>query len=214
LPMKTVEKHFSIDSTGFSTSRLGLWVDVRYGRSKTTDKRKWVKAHLMCGVLTNIVTAVEVTKSNAGDSPYFKPLLGTTIQNFDAVDVAADKAYSSLANLKFARRKRLMPFIPFKANAKSGHGTGDPLWTRLYHFYSFNQEWFSAHYHNRSNSESTNAMIKTKFGERLRSKTEVAQFNELLCKVLCHNICVTIQSTYELGIRPEFWNHDGADKAA
>jgi transposase len=214
LPMKTVEKHFAIDSTGFSTSRLGLWVDVRYGRSKTTDKRKWVKAHLMCGVLTNIVTAVEVTKSNAGDSPYFKPLLGTTIQNFGAVDVAADKAYSSLANLKFARRKGLMPFIPFKANARAGHGTGDPVWTRLYHFYSFNQEWFSAHYHKRSNSESTNAMIKTKFGERLRSKTEVAQYNELLCKVLCHNICVTIQSTYELGIRAEFWNHGGADKAA
>ncbi|SRR6266404_1397116 len=84
----------------------------------------------------------------------------------------------------------------------SRRGTGDPVWTRLYHFFSYNQQWFSEHYHKRSNSESTNAMIKMKFGERLRSKTEVAQFNELLCKVLCHNICVTIQSTYGLGIQP------------
>jgi Transposase DDE domain len=213
LPLKSVEKCFSVDSTGFSTCRFGLWVDARFGRSKTTDKRKWVKAHLMCGVLTNIVTAVEVTKATAGDSPYFVPLLETTTQNFDAEEVSADKAYSSLVNLKFARSKRVMPFIPFKVNAKPGHGTADPIWTRLYHFYSYNQEWFSEHYHKRSNSESTNAMIKMKFGERLRSKTEVAQFNELLCKVLCHNICVTIQSTYELGIQPTFWNH-GEKKAA
>jgi hypothetical protein len=26
----------------------------------------------------------------------------------------------------------------------------------------------------------------------------------LLCKVLCHNICVVIQSMYELGIEPSF----------
>jgi len=32
----------------------------------------------------------------------------------------------------------------------------------------------------------------------------VAQVNELLCKVLCHNLCVVIQSMYELGIDPTF----------
>jgi len=91
------------------------------------------------------------------------------------------------------------------------HGSRDMLWTRLFHFYSYNQEWFKAHYHKRSNSESTNSMIKAKFGERLRSRTEVAQFNELLCKVLCHNICVTIQSMYELHIDVVFWNDDRAE---
>jgi hypothetical protein len=38
----------------------------------------------------------------------------------------------------------------------------------------------------------------------LRSKMDTAQINELLCKALCHNLCVLIQSTYELGIEPEF----------
>lgn len=37
------------------------------------------------------------------------------------------------------------------------------------------------------------------------SKKEVAQVNEVLCKVLCDNICVVIQSMYELGIEPVFW---------
>jgi hypothetical protein len=46
-------------------------------------------------------------------------------------------------------------------------------------------------------------MIKSKFGERLCSKTTTAQVNKALCKVLCHYLCVVIQSMYELNITPE-----------
>ena len=30
--------------------------------------------------------------------------------------------------------------------------------------------------------------------------------NESLCKILCHNMCCVIQSTYELGITATFWD--------
>jgi len=68
----------------------------------------------------------------------------------------------------------------------------------MYHFNKYNQEVFNAHYHKRSNVESTFSMIKARFGERLRGKPETAQINEALCKVLAHNICVVIQSIHEL----------------
>ena len=38
----------------------------------------------------------------------------------------------------------------------------------------------------------------------MRGKTGVAQVNELLRKVLGHNICVVIQEMFELGIEPDF----------
>ena len=47
-------------------------------------------------------------------------------------------------------------------------------------------------------------MIKTKHGDGLRSKTEVAGRNEVLCKILCHNLCVNISAMCELGIQPVF----------
>ena len=47
-------------------------------------------------------------------------------------------------------------------------------------------------------------MIKAKSGTAIRSKGEAAQINELLCKVLCHNICVLIQNFHELGNPLEF----------
>ena len=48
-------------------------------------------------------------------------------------------------------------------------------------------------------------MIKGKFGSALRSKSDVGQINEALCKVLANNICVLVQATHELGIEPVFF---------
>lgn len=63
----------------------------------------------------------------------------------------------------------------------------------MYHFYNFKREEFLQHYHKRSNVETTFHRI----GQRLRSRTLTAQINEALCKVLCHNLCVVIQSVHE-----------------
>lgn len=48
-------------------------------------------------------------------------------------------------------------------------------------------------------------MIKRKFGESLRSRTDTAMKNEVICKVICHNIVVIIQAMYKLGIDPVSW---------
>ncbi len=47
-------------------------------------------------------------------------------------------------------------------------------------------------------------MIKRKFGDFLRSKTDTAMVNEALAKVLCHNLVVLIHELYELGVAPTF----------
>jgi len=95
------------------------------------------------------------------------------------------------------------PLIPFKSNATGGQGPMG-IWRRLFHYFNLHRDTFMTHYHKRSNVETTFHMIKSKFGEALRSKSDVAQFNEALCKVLCHNLCCVIQSMHELGISPDF----------
>ncbi len=71
----------------------------------------------------------------------------------------------------------------------------------MYHFFMYKQMEFLEHYHKRSNSETIFHMVKTKFGSHIKSKKQTAQFNELLIKVLCHNLCVVIQEVCELGIK-------------
>ncbi|MGB2603881.1 MAG: hypothetical protein WBC78_09810 [Candidatus Sulfotelmatobacter sp.] len=54
----------------------------------------------------------------------------------------------------------------------------------------------------RSNAESTVSMMKRKFGDSVRGKTDVAMTNEVLC-----NLVVLIHEMYELGIDPVFWTN-------
>jgi Transposase DDE domain len=82
------------------------------------------------------------------------------------------------------------------------------MYAKMFHYYSLRREEFLAHYHKRSNVETTFSMIKAKFGDHVRSKTDAAMVNEALAKVLCHNICCVIQSMYELGINPVFWGDE------
>lgn len=199
-PLKAVESQFAVDASGFSTSRFERWYDAKYGKERSV--RQWVKAHLMCGTRTHIVSSVEITDSDAHDSPYLTPLLQSTGQRFKVAELSADKAYLGKRNLAAIVGAGATPYIPFKSNTT---GEGPELWRRLYHFYMFNREEFLQHYHRRSNVETVFSMIKGKFGDAVRSKGRIAQMNEVLCKVLCHNLCVLIQSIYELGIEPTFW---------
>jgi len=201
LPLATIETDFSIDSSGFGTSRFVKWFDKKYGKEK--DYRTWVKAHLVCGVKTNVVTAVELTMTNEADTKFLPELVVQTAKNFKINEVSGDKAYSSRANMELINELGAVPYIPFRKNA-TGRSKGSIMWKKMYHYFEFKHEEFLEHYHKRSNAETTFHMIKSKFGDSVRSKTEVAQINEVLLKVLCHNICVVIQEMFELGIEPNF----------
>lgn len=208
-PLRSLETDFAIDSSGFSTGEYERWFDAKYGKEKS--RSKWLKAHVMIGTRTNVVTAAAVT-DNAGplshDAGRLPPLLQRTIsQGFSVEMLSADKAYSSRRNLTVIDEARAFPLIPFKSNTTGFHvkGEGAELWRKMYGFFMYRREEFLAHYHKRSNVETTFHMIKSKFGTRIRSKSPVAQVNELLCKILCHNLCCLVQSFYELGVEAEFW---------
>jgi len=199
-PLKVVESDFAVDSSGFATSTFRRWYDEKYGKMRSDHQ--WVKCHLMTGVRTNIVTSVEMTAQEAHDYPYLAPLLETTQKRFEVAELSADKGYLGRSNLETIVNAGVTPYIPFKSN---NTGEGPELWRKLWHFYQFNRPEFLEKYHKRSNVETTFSMIKAKFGASVRSKTPVAQANEVLCKVVCHNLCVLVQSIYELGVEPVFW---------
>ena len=200
LPLKSVETDFAVDSSGFSASQYERWFDEKYGEEKS--KRDWVKAHIMCGVHTNVVTSAEISGAHGADHNYFAPLVNETAKRFNVREVSADKAYSSFANMRLVDNKGAVPYIDFKSNA-TDKGKCE-IWNKMFHYYNLNRTDFMAHYHKRSNVETTFSMIKAKFGGFVRSKLPVAQTNEVLCKILAHNICCLIQSNYELGIEADF----------
>lgn len=163
-------------------------------------KAEWIKCHIVTGVKTNIVTAVEV--NDAGDAPMFKQLATTTAQNFTPKEFSADKAYSSYDILERCEELGAVPYIPFKINSRGETRPG--IWEKMHAKFTLEREEFLSHYHKRSNVESTFSMIKRKFGDAVRSKTDIAIKNEVLAKIVCHNIVVLIHEMHELGIEPTF----------
>lgn len=199
LPLTAVEEDFAADSSGFTAAIYDRWYEHKYGKQQ---KQKWVKAHVMCGVKTNIVTAVTILDQHTNDAVPFGDLVEATAKNFTMKEVSADKAYVCGYNFKIVEKHGATPFISFKINNKLGK-TLD-IWTKMYHYFHLRHEEFMEHYHKRSNVETTFSMIKAKFGGYVRSKTETAMKNEVLAKIVCHNICVLIQETHELGIDINF----------
>ncbi|MFA6073473.1 MAG: transposase [Candidatus Woesearchaeota archaeon] len=200
-PLRSVETDFAVDSSGFSTSLFGRWFDIRTG--KESNKRQYRKVHIICGVKTNIIASLNITSGYSADSPEFTQLIKDANQIFQIKEVSADMAYSSHKNLEFVDQIGAIPFIPFKSNVvRKGLG----IWGEMLRFSKGYPDEFFYHYHKRSNVETTFHMIKRKFGSFLRSRTETGQSNELLAKCLCHNLCILVQESMELGIDIDFKN--------
>jgi len=198
-PLKEIESDFAVDSTGFTSCRFHKWFDHKYGKER--QEHDWVKAHAMIGTRTNVVTAVEIHERNTNDSTMLRPLLETTTKTFAMKELSADKIYSTVDNFEAIAATGIEAYIPFR---KSTTGRSGGAFAKAYHFFMYHREEFKTHYHKRSNVESTFAMMKAKFGDSVRSKTDTAMKNEVLCKVLCHNICCLISAMYELGLKPVF----------
>jgi transposase len=205
-PLAALETEFAVDSTGLGTECFYRHYTAKYGHEQVS--RDYVKVHACIGTKTNVIASVTITDRDANDSPQLPGLVKQTARSFEVKEVSADRAYSSYRNLELVESLGATPFIPFKSSATAvsrSHRRPQPkTWTRLYHYFHLNREEFLEHYHRRSNAESTFSMLKRVIGDTLRSKSPVAQINEALLMVLCHNIRCLIHEMFELGINPAF----------
>lgn len=202
LPLKAIETNFACDSTGFSGCRYDRWIEEKYGAPELRTRRAWIKCHAMVGVKTNVVTAVEIQGQHTNDGTQLPALVETTANRFTINEVSADLAYSTHENLLNVVLAGGKPMIPFKHNASPGQGG---LWAKMLAYFQLNRDEFMQRYHLRSNVESTFSAIKRKFGDSVRSKCDVAMKNEVLAKLVCHNIVCVIHEMHESGVDPTFW---------
>ena len=117
-------------------------------------------------------------------------------------DFVADWEYVSREVFKFIEELGLVPYIPFKKNAR-GTKQGVRIWKEMYDHFMHSREIFMEHYNARSNVETCFHILKTRFGNHLMTKNFNANSNEIKTRALCHNLCVLIQEAYELGVSLE-----------
>jgi hypothetical protein len=204
LPLRDFEHVFAADSSGFGNSRFDRWIDIK--DSTMRKQHTWTKVHLMCGVRTHVVTAVVIRDKDASDPVQLPNLVTMTAENFDMKEVCADRAYASIPNYNVIAEHGAVPYIAFKSNhsgsgkGRSGRMTpGGEVWKKMYHMFHYYSDEYYEHYHQRSNVESVFSMIKAKFGDVVRSKTETAMLNEVICKIFATTSAYSLQRCSNLG---------------
>ena len=198
IPLKQIEADFAIDATGFSTSRYKTYAEDKWVHRLSRKTKLYRKCHAVCGVKTNVITSIEVTKGTVHDTTQFEKLSNDTKRKFKIRNFLGDKGYQSKKNINIIRDLGGTAIIPFKKNqtGKCHHKGDNFTYKKLFNFFHTNKEAFMHLYHKRSNVESCFSMIKRKFGNNIKCKKEISQDNEILAKVLVHNICVLIQEIF------------------
>jgi transposase len=117
----------------------------------------------------------------------------------------ADKAYNARKIYQYVDEKLDgKAYIPFKKGTTE-KAKGTYAWTRMYHAFHQKRGKFRRHYHQRSTVEAAFSGLKQKFRAHLTAKKQQSLRNQLLSKVLAHNICTLIRSLHELDIdKPGF----------
>ena len=116
-----------------------------------------------------------------------------------------DKGYLCSQHFKLIKELGGQAYIPFKKNTSGKCANRDKSYFKTaFKFFKANRETYLNHYHKRSNIESTFSMIKRRFGNNVRCKKETSQDNEILARVLAHNICVLVQEIFLNNINVDF----------
>ena len=201
LPLARLESVFAVDASGYRTTSFGAYCQEAHGPSRTNV---WKKAHVIVGTATHVVAGAVVTEGTGADVVQFAPLLRQVRDaGFSVLEVCADKAYLSRANVEAVTEVGARPYIPLKSSSiERSHGSAG--WAELYCLFEEHREEFEAHFHRRSNVEAVFAAIKKKLGETLKSRDPTAQIHELLAKLLAYNLTVLIHEMYEHRVIPEF----------
>ena len=116
----------------------------------------------MCGVKTNVITAVTILDQNAADCPQLPGLVKTTAQGFAVHEVSADKAYTSSDNFQAVADVGGVLYAPFKVNTTGGVGG---IFEQAFLYFRSRRDEFLAKYHKRSNIESSFSALKRKLGD-------------------------------------------------
>ncbi len=194
------EESFAIDSTGFGTRYSSRWVKVKLDFKKHKDYKK---LHAVCGVNTHIITEVKVTKGTVSDNPQLPELIGKTAKRFSIHRVCADGRYISGKNVQFVEDLGAAALIMPKKNASGrAKGSRTAAYRRMLRGYWEDEERWKKVYHLRQQIEVCYSMMKTTLLDGLLCKNDLSQKNELLMRVICHNISVLVEAVFRFYITP------------
>ncbi len=187
LPLKASAngRHIVVDSTGLKVYGEGEWKVRTHGVSK---RRTWRKLHLFVDAATGEIIVSGASGNDVSDGGMFVQMIEQTDQEID--QVSCDGAYDQKRVYEAIEKKKIgKAAIPPQNNAKiwkHGNSTGKKLLRdeNLRHIRrTGRKKWKQeSNYHQRSLAETAMFRYKTIFTDKLQSRKQENQFQEIHIK--------------------------------
>jgi hypothetical protein len=171
-----------------TTGKTGSW-----GASVNASRRRRLRAMPKLSVAVasscHLILAAKARTGNGSDAPDFEDLLHRSWQRASVKTVVADAGYDSEANHRIAREemgvRSIIPAGIGRPTSKLPRGRWRRNMARR-----FARKADEKAYGQRSQSETVHSMIKRNQGSALRSRTPQRRKQEMMLKVLTHNIAL------------------------
>lgn len=196
--MEDIDSRVITEPTEFATSQFVRWFNHLWGGDINT--REWLKVNLDCGADSKVVTAVTIPGWNAHNTSFFVPLMDRIYADFDPYTPDASQAHLMDKTIHLAMLAGEVPQVPFLSRTKIAADSGNGIWPEMYDAFLSHSEDLDSHYHQRDEAETAVRLIHLRFGDSLRSKNHLAQVNETLAMVICHNVVESYKAMLALGL--------------
>lgn len=175
------------DATGYGMGYQS-WRGTPHGLRATG---RWMKSHAAVQVPQLLYLSSVQTGASVHDSQPFEAVWKGIPARHEIARSLGDSAFANRACTSIARRRGATPLHRPKSNSRwTAHPRND--YERCVRFSRQFPNRFRALYASRNLVETTFAMTKAAFGDRLRSRTPTAQTNEIKAKQVGHNIRIML----------------------
>jgi len=203
------DTYFAVDSSGIHLKRrkaLAVRKKPRKGKKMrlkeyTQGPHDYATLHAACGAETGVITAAAVTIGGGHDKKYLIPLMRRTAKKCDVKVVVADSQYIWARNFEYVRELGATPYIYFRENQT---GESSPILEEAYGEYLEDITGWFREYAKRSAVETAFSMLKANFGGSTQAMTDATIRNEVLVKVVGHNILLLINGIMQYRMWPDF----------
>jgi len=171
------------DATGFS-NYMRAWRDASYEDRATNN---WIKAHCIIERETGLFVRVEFTPGRVHESQVFRTLWESLPPNVRPRRSLADAAFVGNDCLEAVRDAGATPMHAIKSNARH-HSVPTTDYQKLVNFATHWPNRYAQLGAPRKEIEGAFGQTKTIFGYRLTCHKQTARENEIIAKLLGHNI--------------------------
>ena len=210
------------DGTGMSTNRFDDWMVEGKHHIESRGTRGWRKAHVVCDVDTLAVVSAFVTDKDVSE----KRIIITSLipelvaREYDVEKFLLDGGYNATEIRDLVvDALGATPYVPWGSRSKRAislpwrdkvkHG---PLIEQIYSAFKTDEgKAFKEEYRYRVKVENLFSSIKTRFGGSVRATHDSGPENEVLLKLICHNVHMLLLAAKVYGLDPTF---GGGSKAA